>query len=123
MVSRRRKNRVSYDINRPRDVLYIPRPPRLRPVSRRIDLTQISDKRRFSPHRPNIHRDSVRPTPYSSPLLGNLNRINRSQDIHRAVVCTRRQRRKEVLHATRKAGKVGYNKPRWSPESYKRCKK
>lgn len=39
----------------------------------------------------------------------------------RVVLCVRRQRRREVLHALHKAGRGGQRSPRWTPWSSVRC--
>lgn len=35
--------------------------------------------------------------------------------------CARRFVRKQVMFATKKAGKSGQNRPKWTPSSYQRC--
>lgn len=44
------------------------------------------------------------------------------QQIQKALICTQREQRKKTLHALKKTGKVGQNKPKLTWKSSIKCK-
>lgn len=100
-----------------------------------VDLRVFEDRRTFHPDGP-LRRPLALPQS-AGRVFENVNKKSRSRSSartfspgvltfaapDRVVLCVRRQRRKEVLHALRKTGKVGQRKPRrnfWSRISCKR---
>lgn len=103
---------------------------RSRPSSRHLDLTQVEDFRSFS------FEPATRPARLfsTSPASVGLDPAQKKRQARKGrvpwqlafqapretVVCVRRWRRREVLHALKKTGKRGQRKPRRSKwRSYK----
>lgn len=127
-MARRRRGRVANDINA--NAYHTPRTKAL-PLSltrdvfpsqlEMFDLPALEDRRTFhpegparparSPRRPR-HRLSV-PKKYQYSLKKSYvpHEVG-FQDPQKVLVCVRRKRRREVLHALRKAGKRGQKRPR-----------
>lgn len=101
-----------------------------------IPIIDFEDRRRHSPvpipfpvSFPDPTRVVVRKRPrsYQHSLKKNLSKSYKSylaQEFHapdNVLICVRRKRRKEVLHALGKSGKRGQRKPRWSSHSDVHC--
>jgi len=100
-----------------------------------LNLTILEDRRTFDPEqdfrpargfrqprhrlvvRPNTHRAAGLQRPLSLPSQIS---FRLPQNV---LVCVRRQRRKEVLHAIGKAGRVGQRSPRRNPYSEISCRR
>lgn len=122
--------------------LWLPRRPVPLPRSSRA-LLHVEDRRLFEPGvrpfrtlrsrarlvvaprpraKPSVAKRSDAPRRHSAFFSGVPARIAFKAP-ERVLVCIRRQRRKEVLHAKGKAGKVGQRKPRRSAASSISCRR
>nr|QJB21673.1 MAG: hypothetical protein [Microvirus sp.] len=111
--------------------------PTYSPPQYQFDLEDylIGDRRRFHPDQDDApaatldsrpHRLVVRPSHKSPPARRQLIQDNIPQHVsfdtpEKVLVCVRRTRRKEVLHALRKTGKAGQKAPRRSAFSEIHC--
>lgn len=80
--------------------------------SRSVQRAQVSGRR--TTNQPEVHGNRM-PAPVR----------NLFQDAERALVCSSRKTRREVVFAMRRAGKAGARrnrKARWTSDSYKTCK-
>lgn len=96
-----------------------------------VSLTAVEDRRTFHPRGPTRpaamfttpnHRLRVRP----NPALRNLHAVSPSvafQAPEHVLVCVRRQRRREVIHALGHAGAVGQKRPRRNHFSSISCRR
>jgi hypothetical protein len=54
--------------------------------------------------------------------MGNPLKVFQKYDYYRGFICSNRQKRKNVLHALKKTGRIGQRSPRWTIKSRLTCK-
>lgn len=108
----------------------LPRSLTFRPLVSPVDLTVFEDRRTFHPERDQrparsfskaLHRLVVKEPLRNPDRFASLRAFPASiptrigfEDPKRVLICVRRKRRKEVLHALKKTGRGGQKKPRRS---------
>lgn len=105
------------------------------PVSSVFDLREVEDRRRYSPERPRVPltrrgtqartilKNVNKPLPGFVPVFDFPEPVAAFESPSETLVCVRRQQRKEVMFAKRKAGKRGQKRPRFNQFSKIHCKR
>lgn len=93
---------------------------RVRPIVKtykpKLDLKELSDQRTFD------FNDQTQPTKANVTFNTDALDMSFRGSLKKLSLCARRTTRKRVLHAYKKAGKLGQNKPKWTADSLIKCK-